>query len=106
VIAPLARVAEVRALQRTAQNLLDTYIGNQAGERIMAGKIRRGDVEAIRAAMSCRIWRLQLSSPRRRKSCVPLPRLPRQRASTAAPSCARSSRARFPGSGTPRARGR
>jgi adenylate cyclase len=51
VIAPLARVAEVRALRRTAQNLLDTYIGNQAGERIMAGKIRRGDVEAIRAAI-------------------------------------------------------
>jgi adenylate cyclase len=51
VIAPLARVAEVRALQRTAQNLLDTYIGHQAGERIMAGKIRRGDVEAIRAAI-------------------------------------------------------
>ena len=51
VIAPLARVAEVRALRRTAQNLLDTYIGNQDGERIMAGKIRRGDVEAIRAAI-------------------------------------------------------
>jgi adenylate cyclase len=51
VIAPLARVAEVRALQRTTQNLLNTYIGNQAGERIMAGKIRRGDVEAIRAAI-------------------------------------------------------
>ena len=51
IIAPLARVAEVRALQRTAQNLLDTYIGNQAGERIMAGKIRRGYIEAIRAAI-------------------------------------------------------
>jgi adenylate cyclase len=51
VIAPLARVAEVRALRRTAENLLETYIGNQAGERVMAGKIRRGDVEAIRAAI-------------------------------------------------------
>jgi adenylate cyclase len=51
VIAPLARVAEVRALKRTAENLLETYIGNQAGERVMAGKIRRGDVEAIRAAI-------------------------------------------------------
>jgi adenylate cyclase len=51
VIAPLARVAEVRALRRTAENLLETYIGNQAGERVMAGKIRRGDVETIRAAI-------------------------------------------------------
>jgi adenylate cyclase len=50
-IAPLARVAEVRALRRTAENLLETYIGNQAGERVMAGKIRRGDVETIRAAI-------------------------------------------------------
>ena len=51
VIAPLARVAEVRAWVRTAENLLSTYIGNQAGERIMAGKIRRGHVEAISAAI-------------------------------------------------------
>jgi adenylate cyclase len=51
VIAPLARVAEIRALRRTAGNLLDTYLGNQTGERILAGKIRRGYVEAIRAAI-------------------------------------------------------
>ena len=50
IIAPLARVAEIRALRRTAGNLLDTYVGHQAGERILAGKIRRGHVEAIRAA--------------------------------------------------------
>lgn len=51
LIAPLARVAEIRALRRTAGNLLDTYIGNQTGERILAGKIRRGYVESIRAAI-------------------------------------------------------
>ena len=51
IIAPLARVAEVRALRRTAINLLDTYVGNQAGERILAGAIRRGDAEAIYAAI-------------------------------------------------------
>jgi adenylate cyclase len=51
IIAPLARVAEVRALQRTATNLLDTYVGNQAGERILAGAIRRGHAEAIYAAI-------------------------------------------------------
>jgi len=51
VIAPLARVAEIRAQKRTAENLLDTYLGHQTGEKILAGKIRRGYVEAIRAAI-------------------------------------------------------
>ncbi len=51
VIAPLARVAEIRALRRTAGNLIDTYVGHQTGENILAGKIRRGYVEAIRAAI-------------------------------------------------------
>ena len=31
VIAPLARVAEIRALRRTAENLLETYVGHQTG---------------------------------------------------------------------------
>ena len=51
VIAPLARVAEIRALRRTSENLIDTYVGHQTGERILSGKIRRGYVEAIRAAV-------------------------------------------------------
>jgi len=51
IIAPLARVAEIRALRRTASNVIETYVGNQTGERILAGKIRRGYVETIRAAI-------------------------------------------------------
>jgi adenylate cyclase len=51
IIAPLARVAEIRALRRTAENLIDTYVGRQTGERILSGKIRRGYIEAIRAAI-------------------------------------------------------
>src|SRR5262245_14293837 len=51
IVAPLARVAEIRALRRTAGNLLDTYVGNQAGERILAGEIRRGHADAIYAAI-------------------------------------------------------
>src|SRR5262245_10713802 len=51
IVAPLARVAEIRALRRTANNLLDTYVGNNAGERILAGQIRRGHAEAIHAAI-------------------------------------------------------
>lgn len=48
---PLARVAEIRALRRTAVNLLDTYVGNDAGARILAGRIRRGFAETIRAVI-------------------------------------------------------
>jgi adenylate cyclase len=51
VVAPLARVAEVRALTRTATALLDTYVGHTTGDRVRAGSIRRGDTEAIRAAI-------------------------------------------------------
>jgi adenylate cyclase len=50
-IAPLARVAEVRALRRTAGILLDTYVGHQAGERILSGRIRRGDCDSINAVI-------------------------------------------------------
>ncbi|MEO6575182.1 MAG: adenylate/guanylate cyclase domain-containing protein, partial [Polyangiaceae bacterium] len=48
---PLARVGEILALTRTAVNLLNTYVGRNAGERIIAGKIRRGDTDSIRAAI-------------------------------------------------------
>ena len=48
---PLARVAEVRALRVTAISLLNAYVGHKAGEHILAGRIRRGDVEAIHAVI-------------------------------------------------------
>jgi adenylate cyclase len=51
ILAPLARIAEIRVLRRTAGTLLDTYIGHNAGERILAGHIRRGDIEEIDAAI-------------------------------------------------------
>jgi adenylate cyclase len=51
VVRPLARVAEIRALRRTADNLLDAYVGRQAGARILAGKIRRGHSEEIQAVI-------------------------------------------------------
>jgi adenylate cyclase len=51
VVDPLARVAEVRALRRTATNLLDTYCGTRSGKRILAGDIRRGHSEVINAAI-------------------------------------------------------
>src|SRR6516225_1406785 len=51
IMTPLARVAEIRAWRRNASTLLDTYVGHDAGERILAGQIRRGDIEEIHAAI-------------------------------------------------------
>jgi adenylate cyclase len=51
IIHPFARVAEIRALQRTASNLLDTYVGNNAGARVLAGQFRRGHADKIHAAI-------------------------------------------------------
>jgi adenylate cyclase len=51
VIAPFALIAEIRALRRTASSLLDTYVGHHSGEQILAGRIRRGHTESIRAAI-------------------------------------------------------
>jgi adenylate cyclase len=51
VIAPLARVAEIRAWRRTAGNLLGTYVGPKTAERVLAGRVRRGHVESLRAAI-------------------------------------------------------
>jgi adenylate cyclase len=48
---PLARLAEVYALRRVAATLLDTYVGRDAGERILQGQIRRGDIERIDAVI-------------------------------------------------------
>jgi adenylate cyclase len=48
---PLARVVEIIHLNRMAAGLLDTYVGNSAGERIMGGQIRRGHTETMNAAI-------------------------------------------------------
>jgi adenylate cyclase len=51
IVSPFARVVEIYALRRTATTLLDTYVGRQAGERILQGRIRRGDIERIEAVI-------------------------------------------------------
>jgi len=48
---PLARYIEIITLRRTAALLLDTYVGNRAGERIMGGQIRRGHADTMNAAI-------------------------------------------------------
>ncbi|WP_022723826.1 adenylate/guanylate cyclase domain-containing protein [Rhodopseudomonas sp. B29] len=51
IAAPLARLIEIIGLRRTAATLLDTYVGNRAGARILAGQIRRGHTELLRVAI-------------------------------------------------------
>ena len=51
LVKPLARVVEILSLTRMAALLLDTYVGNSAGERIMGGQISRGHTETMHAAI-------------------------------------------------------
>jgi adenylate cyclase len=48
---PLTRVVEITNLRRTSVLLLDTYVGNRAGERILGGQIRRGHTDTMEAAI-------------------------------------------------------
>lgn len=49
ILAPLARLYELHNMRRTAETLLDTYLGPHAGERVLKGRIKRGDGEHIQA---------------------------------------------------------
>jgi adenylate cyclase len=51
LVTPLARIIEIINLRRMAVTLLDTYVGNRAGERILGGQIRRGHTETMQAAI-------------------------------------------------------
>jgi adenylate cyclase len=47
----LAAVVEPRAVRRITENLLDTYLGPQAGRRVLAGQIQRAEGEQLRAVI-------------------------------------------------------
>ena len=51
LITPLSRVIEIINWRRMAASLLDTYVGNRAGERILGGQIRRGHTDTMNAAI-------------------------------------------------------
>jgi adenylate cyclase len=51
IVTPLARLIEIISLHRTAVLLLDTYVGNRAGARILGGQIRRGHADSMHAAI-------------------------------------------------------
>lgn len=48
---PISRLAEIYSLRRRASSILDAFLGQQAGEKVLAGQIRRGDGEEIRAVI-------------------------------------------------------
>ncbi|WP_442579471.1 adenylate/guanylate cyclase domain-containing protein [Mesorhizobium sp. ASY16-5R] len=47
----LAVAAKMAVLNRLADNMLTTYLGNDAGKRVLSGNIRRGQGDTIRAAL-------------------------------------------------------
>jgi len=48
-----ARIVEIHSLRDTAVNLLDAYVGRAAGQRILAGEVRRGDGQTLEALIWC-----------------------------------------------------
>lgn len=51
VLSHFARVVEIYSHMRKAQNILDAYLGPAAGEKVLAGRIKRGDSEDIDAVI-------------------------------------------------------
>jgi adenylate cyclase len=51
VLPAYSALVELKSLRRFARNMLATYVGRAAGELILQGQIRRGDVRTIRAAL-------------------------------------------------------
>lgn len=51
LLPPFTRVAEIYANMRKAQNILDAYLGPNAGAKVLAGQIKRGDGQDIDAVI-------------------------------------------------------
>ena len=51
LLPPFTRVAEIYANMRKARNILDAYLGAAAGEKVLAGQIKRGDAQDINAVI-------------------------------------------------------
>ncbi len=47
----LALIVEAKKQKRTAENLLDVYLGHLSGQRVLRGSIKRGEIETIHAAL-------------------------------------------------------
>ena len=51
IVPALRNVCELRTLRRFELTLLDTYTGRATAQRILAGRIRRGQIESLEAAL-------------------------------------------------------
>jgi adenylate cyclase len=51
LLRPLTRLVEIDVLRVRSTTLLNTYVGHNSGERILAGRIQKGDVETLRAVI-------------------------------------------------------
>jgi class 3 adenylate cyclase len=47
----LSLVLDIKQTKRTAGMLLEVYLGRNAGRRVLEGRIKRGDVDSIAAAL-------------------------------------------------------
>jgi adenylate cyclase len=51
IVPALHGAIELKMWRRTATTLVDTYIGSETGRWILSGHVRRGDVQAVEAAL-------------------------------------------------------
>jgi len=61
------RLVEIHSLRDTATHLLDAYVGRTAGQRILAGEVKRGDGQTIEAV----IWYCDLRGFTRASDTLP-----------------------------------
>jgi adenylate cyclase len=64
---PFTRVLENLSLREMAANLLDAYVGRAAGQRILAGEVKRGEGQTIEAV----IWYCDLRGFTRTSDSLP-----------------------------------
>ena len=51
LLAPFTRMVEIYGNMQKARNILDAYLGRSAGEKVLAGQIKRGSAEDIDAVI-------------------------------------------------------
>jgi adenylate cyclase len=51
LLAPFTRMVEIYGNMQKARNILDAYLGPSAGEKVLAGQIKRGDSQDINAVI-------------------------------------------------------
>jgi adenylate cyclase len=51
LLGPFTRMVEIYGNMQKARNILDAYLGRSAGEKVLAGQIKRGDAEDIDAVI-------------------------------------------------------